>query len=134
MRSKPSPDSLRRALQLYPPALTTLPIQQQTKENTASLSRLLTDSQVLCGTDLMANATLKVGRQARVYRFDYNATWRKPCYNSWPAAYGNVTHTAELSFVFDRPLYVFGPPTVATQCEFSEEEVAFASHVSSLWT
>jgi carboxylesterase type B len=42
-----------------------------------------------------------------------------------------VTHTAELSYVFGQPLYLFGAPSKL--CTFSTEEQKFADEVGALW-
>ena len=44
-----------------------------------------------------------------------------------------VTHTAEITYVFDQPTYVFGAPTHPQSCAFSAADAAIARDISGLW-
>jgi carboxylesterase type B len=53
------------------------------------------------------------------------------CPDSYFTPEFGVTHTAELSYVFGQPLYLFGAPSKL--CEFSPAEQQFADEVGALW-
>lgn len=57
----------------------------------------------------------------------------RPCAGQWDHAYGNASHTAELPFVFGRPLTVFGPQA-GPPCIFSAAEERLSRTVRQLWT
>ena len=135
----PTPAQLQRALALYPPApeAAGVPLANVTAANLATLSTILTDSQFLCGSQLIASGLASGANKSRgvfQYRYNYNATFAGFCYSSWSADYG-ITHTAELSMVFGQPTYVFGPITSdLPACTFNAEDAAMAQLVGELWT
>ena len=136
--AEPTPAQLQKALTLYPPASEAgVPLANVTAANLATLSTVLTDSQFLCGSQLIANGLVSVTNKSRgvfQYRYNYNATFTGFCYSSWDATYG-ITHTAELSMVFGQPTYVFGPITSALPvCTFNAEDATMAQLVGELWT
>lgn len=45
-----------------------------------------------------------------------------------------MTHTAEISYVFMKPTFVFGRPQHPERCAFNRSEAAFASFVGGIWT
>ena len=44
-----------------------------------------------------------------------------------------MTHTAEISYVFGQPTYVFGRPQHPERCALNRSEAAFAAFVGGLW-
>ena len=90
----------------------------------------MTDWPFVCGTRLIANAFLEAGLHVWLYRFDYNYTWQRPCYNSWssgnanivPAADEMVLHVITSTSVVEREL---GPKTTGlTRCSNSPGQMA----------
>eukprot|EP00936_MAST-01D_sp_MAST-1D-sp1_P002325 g2325.t1 len=134
--NNPTVAQLHRALALYPPVPEVgVPVANVTAANLATLSSMLTDSQFVCGSKLIADGLATTpSRRVFQYRYNYNATWTGFCYSSWSAEYG-ITHTAELSMVFGLPTYVFGPTTNALPaCTFNAEDTLMAQLVGELWT
>jgi len=120
-------DALERLVKRYGPS--------DTGDNTPLYSQLLTDRIFLCGSRLVAGSKSKVGlfgSSTFLYRYDYAGKYRKRCTNTWGKQYG-VTHTAELSFVFEKPLYLFGPEPDSMLCEFTKEDEKFAASMGHLW-
>eukprot|EP00039_Didymoeca_costata_P020713 m.342173 g.342173 ORF g.342173 m.342173 type:complete len:573 (-) comp21069_c0_seq1:92-1810(-) len=134
-------DKLQQALQLYPPSNRSDDPAIELAENTQQLVMVFTDSSVICPQRKVLDAFEKANALSQnasslslyFYRFNHNSTWTDTCYNSWPAPYGNATHTAEISYVFGQPLYLFGPPDAGTYCEFSSKEVTLANQVGGMW-
>jgi hypothetical protein len=116
--------ALPRVLAMYPPS------PGNYTHNLAMLGSLLTDVEFACASHLLAAALgrLAPAQSSFSYLFTYNATWKRACDLTFPAPYG-VCHTAELSFVWGRPVYSFGK--VAVPCQFTPREASFAVDVGN---
>ena len=127
--------TLAKALSLYPPSRATDPAVEL-KENQARLSAAITDANFACPTRFIVDrlvAAPDIRTRAWIYRFDHNVTFASPCAGQWDNAYGNASHTAELPFVFGRPLALFGPQA-GPPCVFSGKEKILARDVGRFWS
>ena len=127
--------TIAKAISLYPPSRATDPAVEL-KQNQARLSVAITDANFACPTRFIVDrltASADIGTRAWLYRFDHNVTFASPCAGQWDKAYGNASHTAELPFVFGRPLAVFGPQS-GPPCVFSGAEKILARDVGRFWS
>ena len=123
----PAPRRLQQILEHYPPTGTP-------KGNQRAFAEYATDKYFLCGTRAVAAAAAMSSAKVRtfLYRFDH-AYGQPACADLLFGPQFGVTHTAEISFVFGQPTYVFGRPTHPERCAFNSTEQRFADSVGELW-
>lgn len=95
-----------------------------------------TDVGFVCAARQTA-AALRRRRQSSpaVYFYHYDHPFPDPaCTDLYfdPLQFG-TTHTAEISYVFGQPTYVFGRPLHPERCGFNASEAAFARQVGGYW-
>ena len=117
---------LDQLLSLYPPSTSAA-------ANQRSYALFATDDGFLCAARAAAGAAAAAG--IPTYLYHYHHAWADPrCSDLYFAPEFEVTHTAEISYVFMQPTFVFGKPQHPERCAFNRSEAAFASFVGGMWT
>ena len=90
-----------------------------------------TDAGFTCPMRYVAEAT---SLRTRTYLYRYNHAYSSPaCPDLYFGSPFGVTHTAEISYVFGRPTYVFGKPNRPSSCHFTHDEGLFSRNLGALW-
>jgi para-nitrobenzyl esterase len=117
---------LEEVLKLYPSTA-------DASSNQRSYALFATDEGFLCPARAAAEAAASAGLPTFLYHFDH--AWPDPrCWDLYFAPEFSVTHTAEISYVFMMPTYVFGRPQHPERCHLNRSEASFASFLGGLWT
>lgn len=131
----PAPGRLQHVLSAFPPST-------DPALNLRRFETFATDVGFVCAARETA-AALRRGRPSprgrtrpsAVYMYHYDHPYPNPrCADLYfePARFG-TTHTAEISYVFGQPTFVFGRPLHPERCAFDAAEAAFARQVGGLW-
>ena len=123
----PAAGALARLLERYPPR----------GEPTRSLVAFATDAKFICQARAFAAAVAhSPRRQAGVYLYHYDHAYPQPrCTDLYFDPSFGVTHTAEVSFVFGQPTYLFGrpSPSAPASCAFGPREEAISDSLGRMW-
>lgn len=123
---RPRPQALSTVLELYPPS-------DDRDANVRMAAEFFTDIQFVCPTRWAAQAAATHGK-APVYLYRYNHAWPDAaCGDLYFAKEFGVTHTAEISYVFGMPTFVFGAPAAAANCSLSPTDARFAAALGQRW-
>lgn len=127
----PAPGRLARVLAAYPPTA-------NATTNLRRFAQFATDAGFVCSARETAAALRRRPQPPMpepVFFYHYDHPYPNPrCADLYfePGAFG-TTHTAEISYVFGQPTYVFGRPMHPERCAFDASEAAFARQVGSYW-
>ena len=127
--------TLARLKAIYPP-------REDAEENAHQFALYQTDAGFACPTRAVARGAAAAAdagrRRSPVFMYRYNHPWaQRSCYDLFFDASFGTTHTAEVSYVFGRPIYLFGPPSPCAtngSCALDPTERNFSDVISTLWT
>ena len=121
---------LARLLLLYPPGETA-------DQRLLQLSAYATDFKFICQAKAYAAAVQgSPRRRGPVFLYRYNHAYaQSSCTDLYFRPAFGVTHTAEVSFVFGAPQFIFGAPATSAPslCAFTPEEQAISDALGGLW-
>ena len=128
---EPDAGALERLVALYP-ASQDPNVTRASSLNHARLVEFGTDNGFACPMRWVAQAAAKHSSPVYLYRF--NHAWpHARCSDLYFGPPWGVTHTAEISYVFGMPTFVFGKPAAPQNCSMGEDEQDFARRIGGAW-